>query len=125
MKAPGVDVSDFILQPRKYASWIHSYCNDDFHIDRFYVYLIGDSFDFMDVRASDSRFVVSSAFEYAFCPETPVIDLEEKRNDGSLYMEIISYTSVLERAIKRNDAFFDNLFEEKKDSEGSKLDGKC
>ena len=110
-KNPNVDLSTQISQPKQYASWILSYCAEPLRFDRFYVYLIGEDFNFKSVRAADGNFNHSPAFDYAYEMNQTVANVSDTpRNDGSLYMEIVKYSSILERSESRNKAFFDRLF---------------
>ncbi|MBQ3732526.1 MAG: hypothetical protein II859_01030, partial [Bacteroidales bacterium] len=49
-------------------------------------------------------------------PSTPVVYENDPtgRQDGSLYMEVISYSIILQRAERRNEAFTSKLFPPKK-----------
>lgn len=112
-KNPNVDLSTQISQPKQYASWILSFCTDSFRFDKFYVYLIGESFNFRSVRSADGNFIVSPTFDFAYQMNQTVANISDTpKNDGSLYMEVLKYSSVLERSESRNKAFFDRLYGE-------------
>lgn len=110
-KNPKIDVATQVFQPRQYATWILSYCTEAFCFDKFYAYLIGEEFKLTDLRTVDSNFKTSAAFDFAYLINHPIADVSGKnRKDGSLYMEVIRYSSIVERSEARNKAFFDRLF---------------
>lgn len=107
-KAPDVNVSDHLTQIERYAYLIRNFTNDEFQIATFYGYLIGEDIEPRDVRASVSAYKHSYHFDYLFRPATDVIG-EGGRQDGSIYTEVIKYSTLLERAKLRNKIFIDKL----------------
>lgn len=107
-KAPDVNVSEHLTQIDFYANILRNYTIDDFQITSFYGYLIGESIEDRDVRGRVSRFEYSPKFNYWFRPSERVVDFSN-RNDGSIYTEIIKYSSILQRAKLRNKIFIDKL----------------
>lgn len=107
-KAPDVNVSEHLTQIDFYANILRNYTIDEFQITSFYGYLIGESIEDRDVRGRVSRFEYSPKFNYWFRPSERVVDFSN-RNDGSIYTEIIKYSSILQRAKLRNKIFIDKL----------------
>lgn len=107
-KAPDVNVSEHLTQIDFYANILRNYTIDEFQITSFYGYLIGESIEDRDVRGRVSRFEYSPKFDYWFRPSERVVDFSN-RNDGSIYTEIIKYSSILQRAKLRNKIFIDKL----------------
>ena len=107
-KAPDVNVSEHLTQIDFYASLLRNYTIDELKITSFYGYLIGESIEDRDVRGRVSRFEYSPRFNYWFRPSERVIDFKN-RQDGSIYTEIIKYSSLLKRAKLRNKIFIDKL----------------
>ncbi|GHU40808.1 hypothetical protein FACS1894190_08140 [Spirochaetia bacterium] len=107
-KAPDVDVSEYIGQVDFYANLLRNYTIDEFQITTFYGYLIGESIDNRDVLGHVPYAVHSYQFDYWFRPAAPVHGFSP-RNDGSIYLEIIKYSTLLKRAIKRNEIFMKKL----------------
>ena len=107
-KAPDVNVSEHLTQIDFYANILRNYTIDEFQITSFYGYLIGESIEDRDVRGRVSRFEYSPKFNYWFRPSEKVVDFSN-RNDGSIYTEIIKYSSILQRAKLRNKIFIDKL----------------
>ncbi len=107
-KAPDVNVSDHLTQIDKYAGLIRNYSDDNFQITTFYGYLLGESIESRDVLGAVSSYEVSYQFDYLFRPSTKVIGFDGKSN-GSIYTEVIKYSTLLERAKQRNKIFIEKL----------------
>ena len=107
-KAPGVNVSDHLTQINKYASFIRNYTTRDFEIKTFYGYLIGEGIEPRDVQGSVSTFEHSYHFDYLYNPAQKVIGFDGKEN-GSIYTEVLKYSSLLKRAELRNRIFISKL----------------
>lgn len=107
-KDPKVNLSDHLHQLNKYAGFIRNFTKDEFPFETFYGFLIGDSFNRRDVRAADPDFKEAYHFDYMFRPSKAVAG-EPPRTDGSIYTEIISYRTLLERASRRNQIFLEKL----------------
>jgi len=115
-KAPDVNASFHLTQIDRYAYLIRNYTNDEFQITRFYGYLIGESIEVRDVRGTVSRYEYSPNFNYLFRPSENVTG--EGRPDGSIYSEVIKYSTLLKRAQLRNKVFIDKLTEKLSDTNG-------
>lgn len=107
-KAPNVNASDHLTQIDRYASLIRNYTEDKFQIATFYGYLLGENIEPRDVLGTVSSFEESYQFDYLFRPSTKVIGFDH-RNHGSIYTEVIKYTTLLQRARQRNKIFIDKL----------------
>lgn len=107
-KAPDVNVSDHLTQIDRYASLIRNYTEDKFQITTFYGYLLGESIEPRDVLGTVSSFEESYQFDYLFRPSTKVIGFDNRSN-GSIYTEVIKYTTLLQRARQRNKIFIEKL----------------
>ena len=107
LKAPDVNVSEYIQQVNKYATLILNFTEDKFHIDTFYGYLIGDNYSKEDVWSVDSDFEESYQFDYLFRPSKKVRGRDDR--NGSLYMEVLTYSTLLKRAELRNKIYKEKL----------------
>jgi hypothetical protein len=107
-KAPDVNVSDHLTQIDKYAGLIRNYTADKFQITTFYGYLLGESIEPRDVLGAVSSYEESYQFDYLFRPSTKVIGFDNRTN-GSIYTEVIKYSTLLERAKQRNKIFIEKL----------------
>ena len=121
LKTPSVNISDYITQIKKYAYWLRNFSSEDFVIDTFYGYLIGESIEPRDVRAAESSFKHDPRFNYMYT--TPISvqydAIPSGNQDGSLYLEVLSYSVLLQRAESRNQAFISIIFPPEKSSEQS------
>lgn len=107
-KAPEVNVSDHLTQIDFYANLLLNYTNPVYRINQFYGYLIGEAIEDRDVRGRVSRFERSEHFDFWFRPSEKVVGFDGHA-DGSLYTEIIKFSSLLARAKVRNNMFIKKL----------------
>jgi len=119
LKTPTTNLALHLDQIKKYAYWIRNFASDSFIIDTFYGYLIGQALEPRGVRAADGHFKNDPKFNFMYLPSTPVVFENDStgRQDGSLYMEVISYSEILKRAERRNEAYTSKLFPPKKEVE--------
>jgi hypothetical protein len=108
LKAPDVNVAEYLLQINFYANLFRNYTVDSLQITTFYGYLIGESIEDRDVRGRGLGFERSLHFDYWFRPSAPVDGFGERSN-GSIYTEVIKYSTLLQRAKLRNKIFIDKL----------------
>ncbi len=107
-KAPDVNVSEHLTQIDFYASILRNYTIEDVKLTTFYGYLIGENIEDRDVRGRVSRFEQSMHLNYWFRPSEKVINFN-KGEDGTIYTEIMKYSTLLKRAKLRNKVFIDRL----------------
>lgn len=107
-KAPHVNASDHLTQIDRYANLIRNYTEDHFQITTFYGYLLGESIEHRDVLGTVSSYEHSYQFDYLYRPSENVIGFDERTN-GSIYTEVIKYSTLLKRARQRNRIFIDKL----------------
>ena len=108
LKAPNENISDHLNQINRYASLINNLSIDNLKFNTFYGYLIGESIDADDIIDNDSDFINAPNLGYIFRPFKRIVG-KFGRTDGSLYTEVIKYSSLLERAKQRNKIFIDKL----------------
>lgn len=108
LKSIDVDVSNFVSQVSGYAGLIRQYAKEKFEITTFYSYLIGENFTLNEVKRSNPFLEKAYYFDYLFCPNYPV-DGGDNRRKGDMYIEVIKYSTLLERAKSRNKIFIDKL----------------
>jgi hypothetical protein len=107
-KAPHVNASDHLTQIDRYANLIRNYTDEKFQITTFYGYLLGESIEPRDVLGTVSSYEHSYQFDYLYRPAENVIGFDGRTN-GSIYTEVIKYTTLLERAKQRNKIFIEKL----------------
>lgn len=102
------NISNHLNQINKYAFLIKNYSEEQFHLETFYGYLVGEKLHPLDVRSCDANFIESYHFDYLFRPHERILDVKGIR-DGSLYTEVIQYSTLLKRALRRNEIFIQKL----------------
>lgn len=107
-KSPEVNASEHLTQIDYYANLIRNYSQDKFQLTSFYGYLIGENIEPRDVLGRVGRYEHSYHFDYLFRPSENVIGFDGKTN-GSIYTEVIKYTTLLRRAKLRNRIYIDKL----------------
>lgn len=115
LKSLDANLSNYLNQINKYATFIRSYTTEDFYIDTFYGYLIGEAIEPKDIRAADNDFKWDPKFNFCYRPTKSIACLTDDtgKQDGALYTEAISFSVLLERAKKRNESFKSKLFSTK------------
>lgn len=107
-KSPDVNASEHLTQIDFYASLIRNYTKEKFQISTFYGYLIGENIEPRDVLGRVTRYEPSYHFDYLFRPSENVIGFDGRSN-GSIYTEVIKYSTLLRRAQLRNRIFIEKL----------------
>ena len=112
LKSLDANISNYLGQVNKYATFIRSYTTEDFYIDTFYGYLIGEGLQPNDVRAADGDFRYDPKFNFCYRPSKNISNLcdDSGKQDGSIYMEAMSFSELIKRASKRNESFKEKLF---------------
>ena len=111
LKSTDAKVSDYINQIQNYATLIRNFSTDDFEFTTFYGYLFGEQIDTFDVRSKDSDFKEATFFDYLYRPAKAISGFfrHRKNQDGTIYTEIMKYSTLLERAQNRNNVFIEKL----------------
>lgn len=114
LKSLDANISNYLHQINKYASFIRSYTTDQFYIDTFYGYLVGEAMEPNDIRAADTDFKYDPKFNFCYRPSKAIACLHDMtgKSDGTIYTEALSFSVLLERALSRNNAFKTRLFPE-------------
>ena len=107
-KNPDVNVSDHLNQINNYASLIWNFSNPQFKFETFFGYLIGEKVNTNDVRFHDGDFKEAYQFDYLFRANKVIPGLFVK-GDAALYTEVIKYSTLYERAKRRNEIFIKKL----------------
>ncbi len=107
-KNPDVNVSDHLNQINNYAYLIWNFSNPQFKFETFFGYLIGEKVNTNDVRFHDGDFKEAYQFDYLFRANKVIPGLFVK-GDAALYTEVIKYSTLYERAKRRNEIFIKKL----------------
>lgn len=108
LKAPDVDVSDYLNQITRYAMIIHNLSDETFSFKAFYGYLIGEDIDYRAIVETVPRYEEAPNLGYILNPYEPVKGLFG-RDNGELRIEVMKYSDILKRAAARNKVFIDKL----------------
>ncbi|MDN3551004.1 ATP-binding protein [Mucilaginibacter aquaedulcis] len=108
-KTPETNIADHLAEINYYASLILNLTKDTYPFKTFYGYLIGETLEPLDIKFNDSDFQDSAHFDYAFRPAKRILGVF-KSFQGSLYTEVLKYSTLLKRANKRNEALINKLF---------------
>jgi hypothetical protein len=112
-KNPDVSVSDHLNQISNYATLLRNFSIPEMKLTTFYGYLIGEKIEPNDVRAYDADFKNAYNFDYLFRPSKTIAGMfSNEGKDGSLYTEVVKYSTLLERAKNRNNIFIKKLTKE-------------
>jgi hypothetical protein len=111
-KSPDVNVAEHLTQINNYATLIRNFTTDKFQFHTFYGYFVGEAIEPKEVRAHDSDFVPDAHFDYLYRPAKKVAGMFSGRTDGSIYTEVLKYSTLLDRASKRNEIFIQKLMGE-------------
>lgn len=109
-KTPGTNIADHLNEINYYASLILNLTKSEFPFKTFYGYLIGETLEPTDIKFNDSDFIDATHFDYAFRPYKRIVG-KYKDFEGSLYTEVLKYSTLLARAGKRNEVLINKLFD--------------
>jgi len=107
-KSLDTNISEHLNQINRYASLINNLSIDHYNFTTYFGYLIGENMDIDDIQDNDSDFISSHQLDFIFRPYKRIIGKFGK-SDGSLYTEVIKYSTLLDRALIRNKIFIDKL----------------
>lgn len=108
-KEPKRNLSECLGQIERYAGYILNMTTDQHKFKQFYGYLIGEKIDNKDLLMTDSDYIESEQGESWYRPPKKVPGFFGHEN-GSIYSEVLKYSTLLNRAKVRNKAFQDRLF---------------
>lgn len=109
LKSTGVDISKHINQVKIYAALLREYAKDEFLIDEFYCYLIGEDFTFDEVQRAESKFNPDFTNSYLWYEDANGVYGGEKRTKAKIRYEIYKYSTLLKKADLRNKIFTDKI----------------
>ena len=110
LKSPDISIKEFLGQSSEYASLINTYCREDVSFNQFYIYLIGENYSYKDIVSADSAYRICSSSNNILFKNAPVAHLNDPTKPAFGYYEVLSYSSMIERAKTRNKIFIDKLF---------------
>lgn len=109
LKSLSVDVTKYLAQVRTYAALLREFAKDEYLIDEFYCYLIGEEFQFDEVKRADNSFQEDFTGNCLFYENDKGVYGGEKRSPAKIRYEIYHYSTLLKRAVLRNKIFTDKI----------------
>lgn len=112
-KNPNVDVSKHLLQINNYATLILNFTKNKYKFHTFYGYFIGETMNDFDIRSCEPTFKEvpnESGFNYWKKPVSPIVGYFGNE-DAQIFLEIIKFSTIFERAKLRNTHYIDKLLE--------------
>ena len=109
LKSLSVDITKYLSQVKTYAALLREFAKDDYLIDEFYCYLIGEEFGFDEVKRAENAFQEDFTGNYLFYENDKGVYGGEKRSPAKIRYEVYHYSTLLERAILRNKIFTDKI----------------
>lgn len=108
-KNPDKNISFHLQQINNYSTLIWNFSKEKYQFNTFYGYFVGEKINSFDVRSHDSSFIESEHFDYLFRPSKIIAGLFGTKSDANLYTEVIKYSTLLQRAKRRNEIFIKKL----------------
>jgi len=109
LKSTGVDISKHINQVKGYASLIREFAKEEFLVDEFFCYLIGEDFGFDEVQRADSNFNPDFTNSFLFYESDNGVYGGLNRTKAKIRYEIYKYSTLLRKAELRNKIFTDKI----------------
>ncbi len=107
-KNPDKNVAEHLNQISNYANILLNFSNPLLGFKTFFGFLIGEKITAFEVQAYDPGFEEALHFDYLFQTKK-VKNFFNGTGDGSIYLEVIKYSTLLRRAQMRNEAFIKKL----------------
>lgn len=109
LKSLSVDISKHISQVRTYAALLREFAKEEFLIDEFYCYLIGEDFTFDEVKRANNDFAEDFSGNYLFYEKDNGVYGGTGRTPAKIRYEIYHYSTLLKKASLRNKIFTDKV----------------
>lgn len=109
LKSLSVDVTKYISQVKTYAALLREFAKEEYLIDEFYCYLIGEDFTFDEVKRASSEFHEDFSGSYLYYEQNDGVYGGPKRTNAKIRYEIYHYSTLLKKAVLRNKIFTDKV----------------
>jgi hypothetical protein len=107
LKDPKEKIHENIQQMDRYAQLIANFVKPEYSIEHFYTFLITDNFNKYDKPGNGYRKIYG--IDGFVRPAADIKNYEDDSTIANQYSEVIRYTDIYKRALKRNQAFFEKL----------------
>lgn len=109
LKSLSVDVTKYLSQVKTYAALLREFAKEEYLIDEFYCYLIGEDFTFDEVKRADNNFQEDFSGSYLYYEKNDGVYGGPKRTNAKIRYEIYHYSTLLKKAVMRNKIFTDKV----------------
>ena len=109
LKSLSVDVTKYISQVKTYAALLREFAKEEYLIDEFYCYLIGEDFTFDEVKRAANEFHEDFSGSYLYYEKNDGVYGGPKRTNAKIRYEIYHYSTLLKKAVLRNKIFTDKV----------------
>lgn len=109
LKSLSVDVTKYISQVRTYAALLREFAKEEYMVDEFYCYLIGEDFTFDEVKRAANEFHEDFSGSYLFYEQSEGVYGGPYRTPAKIRYEIYNYSTLLNKAVMRNKIFTDKV----------------
>lgn len=109
LKSLSVDVTKYISQVRTYAALLREFAKEEYLVDDFYCYLIGEDFTFDEVKRAANEFHEDFSGSFLFYEQKEGVYGGPYRTPAKIRYEIYHYSTLLKKAIIRNKIFTDKV----------------
>ena len=109
LKSLSVDVTKYLSQVKTYAALLREFAKEEYLIDEFYCYLIGEDFTFDEVKRAANEFHEDFSGSYLYYEQNEGVYGGPKRTSAKIRYEIYHYSTLLKKAVLRNKIFTDKV----------------
>lgn len=109
LKSLSVDVTKYLSQVKTYAALLREFAKEEYLIDEFYCYLIGEDFTFDEVKRAANEFHEDFSGSYLYYEQDNGVYGGPKRTNAKIRYEIYHYSTLLKKAVMRNKIFTDKV----------------
>ena len=109
LKSLSVDVTKYLSQVKTYAALLREFAKEEYLIDEFYCYLIGEDFTFDEVKRADNGFHEDFSGSYLYYEQSEGVYGGPKRTPAKIRYEIYHYSTLLKKAVLRNKIFTEKV----------------
>ena len=109
LKSFSVDVTKYLSQVKTYAALLREFAKEEYLVDEFYCYLIGEEFTFDEVKRAANEFHEDFSGSYLFYEQNAGVYGGPNRTPAKIRYEIYHYSTLLNKAVRRNKIFTDKV----------------
>lgn len=109
LKSLSVDITKYIAQVKIYAALLREFAKEEYIVDEFYCYLIGEDFRFDEVKRAANEFHEDFSGKYLYYEKDDGVYGGPNRAPAKIRYEIYHYSTLLKKAELRNKIFTEKI----------------